>query len=140
MLEFALGWSILFMLFSGVYQFGYTYYVYNVLLTSVANAAELGSKLAYDNGNVGAYTTALKNMVVYGDEVAGTKPLAPNLSTSQVTVNVTTSGTVGFPSAVTVYISGYTINSIFKTFPLTTKPRATAAYSGTFTCSTGSNC
>ena len=45
LLEFAVGWTVLWFLFAGVYQFGYAFYVYNVLLTAVANAAELGSKI-----------------------------------------------------------------------------------------------
>ncbi|HEV2198752.1 MAG TPA: hypothetical protein VGR73_02955 [Bryobacteraceae bacterium] len=140
LLEFALGWWFIWLLFSGVYQIGYAYYVYNSLLTSVTNAAELGSKLGYDNGSPGTYTTALKNMVVYGDEAAGTTPIVPNLTTAMVTVNVTTQGSVGAPSDVTIYINGYTIDALFSKFNLTTKPRATAAYFGQFTCSAGGNC
>src|SRR5205085_1920203 len=75
MLEFALGFTILWLMFAGVYQIGYSYYVYNVLMTSAANAAQLGSVLNYDVvddvSDTGPYKTALKNMVVYGDEVAG---------------------------------------------------------------------
>lgn len=140
MLEFAIGWWLMWMLFSGVYQIGYSYYVYNSLMTSVADAAELGSKMDYDNGNTSAYTTALQNMVVYGDETAGTKPIVPGLTTSMVTVNVTTQGSVNVPADVTVYISGYTIDSLFGRYNMTTKPRVTAAYLGKFICSTGSNC
>jgi hypothetical protein len=135
-LEFAIGWALIWALFSGVYQIGYAYYVYNVLMTSVANAAELGSKLPYDTSSPGAYTTKLKNMVVYGDVTAGSKPLAPNLTTSQVTVNVTTSGTASVPRDVTIFINGYTIDALFTTFSLTTKPRATTAYFGQVSCST----
>ena len=51
LLEFALGWSILWALFAGIYQFGYSFYVYNTVLTSVANAAELGSKMTYDTAS-----------------------------------------------------------------------------------------
>ncbi len=140
LLEFAVGWWLLWLLFSGVYQIGYAYYAYNMLMTSVANAAEMGSRLGYDNGNTSAYTSALQNMVVYGTETAGTKPLVPGLTTGMVTVNVTTQGSVSAPRDVTVYISGYTLDALFTKYSLTTKPRATAAYFGQFTCSTGSNC
>lgn len=140
LLEFAVGWWLVWLLFSGVYQIGYAYYVYNTLMTSVANAAELGSKLGYDNGNPATYTTALKNMVVYGDETAGTKAIVPALTTAMVTVNVTILGSVGVPSAVTIYINGYTIDALFSKYSLSNKPRTTAAYFGQFTCSTGVNC
>jgi Flp pilus assembly protein TadG len=140
LLEFALGWWVIWLLFSGCYQVGYAYYVYNVLMTSVANAAQLGSKLGYDNGNPGAYTTALQNMVVYGDEVQGAKAIVPGLTTAMVTVNVTTQGSVAAPRDVTIFINGYTIDALFAKYRLTTKPRATTAYFGQFTCSTGSDC
>jgi Flp pilus assembly protein TadG len=133
--EFAIGWSILWAMFAGVYEIGYSYYVYNSIMTSVANAAELGAKLNYDTTTPSTYTNAIKNMVVYGDETAGTTPIVPNLTTAMVTVNVTTSGSASIPRDLTVYINGYTINALFATFSLTTKPRATAAYYGQVSCS-----
>jgi Flp pilus assembly protein TadG len=135
MLEFALGWAILWLLFSGVYQIGYSYYVYNTLMLSVADAAELGAVLDYDTASPSTYTTALKNMVVYGDELAGTKSLVPNLTTDNVLVNVTIDS-AGMPRDVTVSITGYTINAIFATFNLNNKPRATTLFYGQVSCST----
>src|SRR6266849_2794302 len=128
LLEFAIGWSVLWFVFSGVYQFGYAFYVYNVLVTQVANAAELGSKLSYNNVSPDTYTTALRNMVVYGDETStGLSPVVPGLGTGNVSVvlNNTT-----FPQDVTITITGYTIDAFFTKFALNNKPRATAAYYG----------
>src|SRR5215472_12274005 len=85
-LEFALGFSVLWALFAGIYQFGYSFYVYNSLQTAVEDAAELGSKLTYDTANPDQYTTAVKNMVVYGSTVAGTNPIVPGLAISNVSV------------------------------------------------------
>jgi Flp pilus assembly protein TadG len=135
LLEFALGWTVLWMLFSGVYQFGYSFYTYNALGTSVANAAELGSKLDYDTANTAAFASALQNMVVYGDKTAGSKPLVPGLSTSNVNVQVTLDSN-SMPHDVSVSLSSYTIDTIFKTFTLTNKPRATVLYMGRVVCST----
>src|ERR1700686_5518569 len=129
MLEFALAWSILWAMFAGVYEIGYAYYVYNVLMTSVANAAELGSKLGYDTASPATYTTALKNMVVYGDETAGTRSIVPNLTAANVNVSVSVD-TAGMPRDVTVTITGYTINALFTSYSLTNKPRATTLYYG----------
>lgn len=133
-LEFALGWSVLWMMFSGVYQVGYAFYAYNVLMTSVANAAQLGARLGYDTASPSAYTTKLKNMVVYGDTTAGTTPVLPNLTTANV--NVTMSPAVGTPQDVTVTISSYTINGFFTSYTLNNKPRATMLYYGQISCST----
>jgi Flp pilus assembly protein TadG len=135
MVEFAIGWFVLWSLFSGVYQFGYAFYVYNVLQTSVAHAAQLGSRLTYDTASPASYTTAVKNMVVYGDETAGTKAQVPNLTTGNVNVSVNLDG-AGMPRYVTVNITGYTINALFATYPLNNKPAVTTLYYGQVRCAT----
>jgi Flp pilus assembly protein TadG len=134
LLEFALGWSILWALFAGIYQFGYSFYVYNTVLNSVANAAELGSKMTYDTANSSAYSNALKNMVVYGDTTARTTPIVRGLATSNVTVTVNLAGTI--PSDITITINNYTIDAVFTTFTFNGKPRATAVFMGQVSCST----
>jgi len=134
-LEFALGWSVLWALFAGLYQFGYSFYVYNRLQTAVADAAELGAKMTYDTANPSAFSTALQNMVLYGDETAGTTPLVPGLTTNNVNVSVTLDAQ-SMPRDVTVSITGYTISAIFQSFTPTNKPRVSTKYYGTITCST----
>jgi len=89
LLEFAIGWPVLWLIFAGVYEFGYSFYVYNALQLAVANAAELGSQLDYDVGDTGnptSFQAKLQNMVVYGDEAAGTAPIVPGLTTANVNV------------------------------------------------------
>ena len=134
LLEFALGWSILWALFAGIYQFGYSFYVYNTVLTSVANAAELGSKMTYDTASPTTYSDALKNMVVYGSTTAGTTPIVRGLATSNVTVTVNLAGTI--PSDLTITINNYTIDAVFTTFTFNGKPRATTVFMGQVSCST----
>jgi Flp pilus assembly protein TadG len=134
LLEFALGFSLLWTLFAGIYQFGYSFYVYNTVLTSVANAAELGSKMTYDTANPSAFTTALQNMVIYGNTTAGTRSIVPGLSTSNVTVGVNPQGNM--PTDITITINNFTINALFANFTFNGKPRATAVYMGQITCST----
>ena len=80
MVEFAMSAFVLWFLFAGIFQFGYTFYTYNVLKLAVANAAEYGSRLDYDTGNTSPYTDALRNMVVYGDATAGTTPVLTGLT------------------------------------------------------------
>ncbi len=131
--EFALGFTLLWLMFSGLYQVGYAFYVYNLLLTSVTNATLLGAKLDYDTSSAGTYTTSLQNMVVYGDTTAGTRPVVPNLTTSMV--NVVMSPSTSMPQDVTITISGYSIDAVFTSFQLTNKPRATSLYYGRIICS-----
>jgi hypothetical protein len=105
--------------------------VYNTLLTSVNDAAQYAAKLNYDTGSTTAYTTAIKNMVVYGDATAGTKSLVPNLTTAMVTV---TPDAAGMPTNVTVAVTGYSINALFQSYTLTNKPRVTTKYYGKIVC------
>jgi Flp pilus assembly protein TadG len=134
LLEFAVGWTVLWFVFAGVYQFGYAFYVYNVLLTAVANAAELGSKITYDTSTPATFQTKLQNMVVYGDETTGVKPIVPGLTTSNVTV---TAKPTDFPTDITVTVTGYTIDAFFTKFALNNKPRATVAFYGQVSCAGG---
>jgi Flp pilus assembly protein TadG len=135
LLEFAIGWSVLWLLFSGVYDFGYSFYVYNRLLTAVSDAAALGSRISYDTANPGGFTATLQNMVLYGTETAGTSPILSGLTESNVSVSVTLDGN-SIPRDVTVSISNYSINSLFQAITLTGKPRATVKYFGQLACST----
>jgi len=137
-LEFALGWSVLWLIFGGLYGFGYIFYAYNVLQTAVANAAELGSKMDYDIGDTSSPTRfqqALQNMVVYGDETAGNSPILPGLTTANVNVSVTLDAG-SMPRDITITITNYSINAIFRSFTPNNKPRATTKYFGEITCST----
>ena len=133
LVEFALAFFVLWLMFSGIFQFGYSFYVYNTVMTSVTNAAQLGSTMKYDTSNPSQFTTALKNMVVYGNTTAGTTPIVPGLSTSNVNVSVNPSST--FPTDITITITSFSIDAVFTKFNFTNKPRATTAYMGQIVCS-----
>ena len=131
--ELAFVWSFLWLLATGVYQFGNAFYVYSRLETAASNAAMLASRLNYDVSDSGAsFKTKVKNMAVYGDPNGGTTPLAPNLTTANVDVNHIPSS---FPTGVTVTIQNYTITNLFHDITLTNKPRVTVAYMGSVVCS-----
>lgn len=133
-----MSWAILWLVFSGVYQFGYSFYVYDRLMIAVANAAQLGSRIGYDTANPGAFTATLQNMVLYADETAPAQNAAPivaGLTAGVIGVNVSTD-TQGIPRDVTVTIVSYTIDGLFGRITLNNKPRATTLYFGQVTCST----
>ena len=132
LIEFALSWSVMWVIFWGLFEFGYAFYSYNVLLTSVSNAAELASKMTFDGGSPNAFTTAVKNMVVYGDEIAGSTPLLPNLSVNNVSVSLSPDN-VG-PQNITVSVT-YQIDVVLAKFQLTNKPQVTTAFTGQTLCS-----
>jgi Flp pilus assembly protein TadG len=131
LVEFALGSGILVMAFVGTFQFGYTFLQYNNLQNAVARGARYASLIPYDSTTTtpsSAFASAVDNMVLYGSATAGASPVLPGLTGAMVDLTVTF--TNGVPSAMTVYVSGYSINSIFATSTLTNKPRVTYAYQG----------
>ena len=131
MLEFAIGSGVLVAVFTGTFQFGYTFLQYNNLENAVARGARYASLVPYDSATTtpsAAFKTAVQNMVLYGSPTAGTSPVLPGLTTGNVNLAVTF--TNGIPSGMTVSISGYTVNSVFATTTLTNKPQITYTYQG----------
>jgi len=133
MIEFALGIGLLMLLFSGIFQFGWSFYQYNRAQTLVSNAAVLAARLDFDADQPILFTNAIKNMVVYGSTSGGTTPVLSGLTTANVNVNVNPSG--GMPTDVTITVQSFEINAVFKKFNLTNKPRVTTVYMGHIVCS-----
>jgi Flp pilus assembly protein TadG len=132
-LEFALAFSFLFSLFTGVFQFGYTYYVYNNLVTAVRSGARYASLRTYDSATAtpsAAYTTAVRNMVVYGDPAGGAVPVTPALTPDNVTIDLDTLNNV--PRAVSVGITNFRVDAVFATFTFNSKPKITFPYAGRY--------
>jgi len=130
-LEFALGAGILVAAFTGTFQFGYTFLQYNNLESAVVRGARYASLTPYDSATStasAAFQAAVKNMVLYGSPTAGSSPVLPGLTASNV--NLTVTFTDGVPSGMTVSISDYTIQSIFASTTLTTKPQVSYVYQG----------
>ena len=131
MLEFALGSGVLLAAFTGTFQFGYTFLQYNNLANAVARGARYASLVPYDSATTApsaAFQTAVQNMVLCGSSATCVSPVLAGLTAGNVALTVTF--TNGVPSAMTVAISGYTINSVFASTTLTNKPQATYAYQG----------
>lgn len=131
MIEFAIGSGVLVAVFVGTFQFGYTFLLYNNLENAVARGARYASVVPYDSSTTtpsDAFKTQVRNMVLYGSPTAGTSAVLPGLASGNV--NLTVTFTNGTPRAMTVSISGYTINSVFGTTTLTNKPQITYTYQG----------
>jgi len=134
MVEFAIAFGLLLSIFTGVWQFGYAFYVYNQLETCVRNAARYASLVNYDGGswNGVTFNSKVKNMVVYGkpDFATGDKPIAPGLTTANARVTITSNG--GVPSRIQVDVINYQIETFFKKYTLSGKPRCTFDYMGRY--------
>ena len=128
-IEFALSFSLLFLVFSGVYEYGYFCWVYNALESSVRDGAALAGRLDYDAYAAGGgYRTAVQNMVVFGSPDGGASAVAPGLTTANVNVLVNADA-AGVPASVTVGITNYQVNAVFKTRTIN-KPVVTTRYYG----------
>lgn len=143
MIEFALSAMVLTYSFTAVFQLGYSMYLYNELVGAVRAGARYASLADVSNNGTPtvqtAYSTAVKNMVVYGNTspAAGDQPVVPGLTTANVNLSMTWNGAV--PTYSTVSISSYTIDAVFKTFTLTGKPSYKVPYFGQY-CASGASC
>jgi Flp pilus assembly protein TadG len=135
LVEFAISFGLLWLVFAGVFQFGYSFYVYNALQTATSDAAQLGAKMNYDTSHPELFTTSLANMVVYGNTTVpdGAKPIVLGLTTANVNVSVNPASAM--PTDITITITNFQVDVVFTKFTFDGKPRATAAYMGHVVCS-----
>ena len=70
MLELAVSAAVMISCLAGTFQFGYTFYVYNQLVTAVGNGGRYAAMRTYRAASaqdVEKGAQAIRNMVVYGD-------------------------------------------------------------------------
>jgi hypothetical protein len=141
MLEFVIGSGVLVAAFAGTFQFGYTFLQYNNLQNAVNRGAHYAALIDYHSATdtpSSDYQTAVQNMVLYGSPTAGTTPVVPGLTATEVIVTACGISTIcpgyttapGVPQEIKVSISGYTINSVFSQTTLNGKPFVIFAYQG----------
>src|SRR5882724_11788813 len=132
MLEFAIAAGVLVPAFVGTFQFGYTFFTYDNLDTAIRGGARYASMRSYDSNNAtpsSAFLTAVQNMVVYGNSAGTGNPVVAGLVPGNVQVLPVMNGKV--PRAMTVQITGYQVDAIFKKFTFNAKPSTTFPYTGT---------
>jgi Flp pilus assembly protein TadG len=129
--EFAVGFTMLWLMFTGVYQFGYTLYLYENLRNAITDGAAFAARNDFNASAPDTFAAQVKNMVVYGSPAGGTTALVPNLTTSMVSVTWT-SDSAGVTQTITVSISSYSASALFNSFVFRNKPSCTVKYMGTF--------
>ena len=139
-LEFAIGASLLVLLFTGIFQFGYTFYAYSKLENAVRAGARFAALSVYpvsgpttNSSPTSAFVTQVKNVTVFGHPngaVDGRTPMVSGLTTAHVSVNVAFSNNV--PTSVSVGISGLRVNGIFGTWQSNGKPKVLFQYVGRY--------
>jgi hypothetical protein len=114
----------------GGFRFGYGFYAYNVLQGAIAAGARYASLRTYDSATEtpsSAFTTAVGNMVVFGNPSGGTTPVLPGLDPSNVRVSVVMNGSV--PQEIRVAIVNFDLNALGN-WSLDGKPFAQFRYIG----------
>jgi len=129
-IEFALSLTVQVAILAGIFQFGYSMYLYNGLAGTVANGARFASQAAFDVQGQD-YVRRVKNMVVYGSPAGGTEPVVPGLNPEQVDVRWT-SDAAGIPRTVTVAIRDYRVDAVFTTYRFSNKPSVTMRFAGAY--------
>jgi len=137
MIEFALASFVIIPPFVGTFQFGYTFYVYNLLCTQMRAGARYASLKTFKGSGVDAFKTSVKNMVMYGNPDGTGTLIEPGLAASQIDVEVKSatgvdaSATV-IPNYVTVTTNNYSVNAVITTFNFNGKPIVRFPYLGRY--------
>jgi len=140
-LELAVSAAVMVSCLAGTFQFGYTFYVYNQLVTAVGNGGRYAAVRTFHGASeqeIELGNRAIRNMVVYGDPqpAPGAAPVVANLSPEQVDVRWIMNdkgdkgNDKGAPSAVDVSIHEYNVDAIFKSFKFTARPLVEFPYIG----------
>jgi Flp pilus assembly protein TadG len=118
MLELAISAGVMVTCLGGTFQFGYTFYVYNELVSAVGNGARYAS-VQPASEDVESDKTAIRNMVVYGESLPSPSalPSVRNLKPEQVSVEYVQDG-----AAVRVAIQGYKVDAVFGEFEFSGRP------------------
>ena len=136
MLELALSAGVMVAFLAGTFQFGFTFYVYNQLLTAVGNGGRYAAMRTYraaTTADVERGRTAIRNLVVFGDArpEPSAAPVVANLRPEQVNVEWAMSDS-GEPQSIHISISGYMVNAVFASFPLEGRPAVDFPYVGRY--------
>jgi Flp pilus assembly protein TadG len=116
LIEFAGSLILLFGVFIGIFQIGYTFFAYNTLV----NAVRAGARYASLQQTNSELPRMVENMVVYGEPApaASAKPVVPGLTTDNINL------TLG-PSTATVSVRGFKLDSLFSQVKLDGRPSIT---------------
>lgn len=126
MLELAICAGVMVTCLAATFQFGYTFYIYNQLVTAVGNGARYAAQRTYRAAtpdDVERGKAAIRNMVVYGDAQPANDaaPAVAGLKPEQIEVEWI-SKREGAPEGVDVSVHGYTVDAIFRALTFEGKP------------------
>jgi Flp pilus assembly protein TadG len=136
LIELAVSAAVMIGCLAGTFQFGYTFYIYNQLVTAVGNGGRYAAMRTYRAsapGDIEKARAAIRNMVAYGDTrpAPDAVPQVANLKPEQVQVEWVMDDS-GKPALVNVSIADYTVDAAFGMFEFTGKPAVEYPFVGRF--------
>jgi len=135
MIELAVCAGVMVSCLAGTFQWGYTFYIYNQLVTAVGNGGRYAAMRTYrgaSDADLEKARAAIRNMVVYGDaRPSDVAPVVANLRPDQVEVEWVKDKT-GLPTAVHVAVRNFPVNAVFKTVTLEGRPGVEFPFVGRF--------
>jgi hypothetical protein len=136
MLELAVSAAVMVSCLAGTVRFGYTFYIYNELVTAVGNGGRYAAMRTYraaTPGDIEKGKAAIRNMVAYGDSQPALNAPAQvaNLRPEQVQVDWVMDES-GKPGAVNVSINDYTVDAVFGLVRFAGRPAVEYPFVGRF--------
>ncbi len=122
MIELAFSATVMVACLAGTFQFGYTFYIYNQLVTAVGNGGRYAATRTLRSDEQ-KFEDAVRNMVVYGDAkpLADARPAVAGLTPDRVDVHIVKNES-GAPAAVSVSIREFPVDAVFTTFTFSGRP------------------
>ena len=124
MLELAISAGVMVTCLGGTFQFGYTFYVYNQLVSAVGNGARYAA-MRPQTSDPEVDRNAVRNMVVYGEAkpAPDAVPAVRNLKPEQIEVEY-------LQDTVRVAVQGYKVDAVFAQFEFSGRPSVEFPYLG----------
>lgn len=137
MIELAMSAGVMVACLAGTVQFGYTFYIYNQLVTAVGNGGRYAAMRTYRSSaprDIEKGQAAIRNMVAYGDSrpAPNAPPQVVNLKPEHVQVEWVMDESGTRPAAVSISIVNYTVDAAFGMFRFTGKPSVEYPFVGRF--------
>jgi Flp pilus assembly protein TadG len=137
MIELAFSASVMIACLAGTFQFGYTFYVYDELVSAVGSGARYAASRTYraaSPADIEKGKEAIRNLVIYGNlrPAPDAVPVTPNLKPENVQVSWVTPVENGAPTAVDVSIATYQVGAIFGSVTINNRPMAEFPFVGRY--------
>jgi Flp pilus assembly protein TadG len=140
MIEFAFSAGVLIPLFIGTFQFGYGFYIYNMLSTQMRAGARYASLKTFacaSSSEIDTFKTAVKNVIMYGNSAGTGSLIEPGLTASQIDVEIKDSSgnnadSTHTPSYVSVSTVNYSVDVVVTSLNFNGKPYVRFPYLGRY--------